>query len=160
MVVSNAERQRRHRERLRVRLAETEQRGQVARDVTCGLSAGQQAARDLVVAGKLYPLPKNQTAPLFLGWNRFEWTHAPDEVVKLCGMMPAVRKWRGEYDKLLVGKGSMPKFDRGKLYDTAKAKQDAWFEQMGRENEQQWREEADKRNRDQLTRERRAARTG
>jgi hypothetical protein len=53
--------------------------------------------------------------PTFMGWNRSNWTNAPDPIVDHFGMRQAVDVWRREWDELLVSVSMPPEFDRGEL---------------------------------------------
>jgi hypothetical protein len=89
MVLSNAERQRRYRERLKARAA--------------GISRGacltpeQVADRNAVASEPLHPVPSDiSQVPTFMGWNRYEWASAPDALVEHFDLTDAVNGWRAE----------------------------------------------------------------
>jgi hypothetical protein len=92
MALSNAERQRRHRNRLK----------QAAR-AGGSLTPQQIAARDAVMAESLYPVPELGTTareqmPRFMGWDRYEWSTAPAELAEHFGMRAAWEVWRAEQE--------------------------------------------------------------
>ena len=89
MVLSNAERQRHHRERLKARAAGTS-RG------AC-LTPEQIADRNSVASEPLHPVPRDTSQiPTFMGWNRYEWASAPDALVEHFDLSEAVNGWRAE----------------------------------------------------------------
>jgi len=92
MALSNAERQRRHRNRLK----------QAAR-AGGSLTPKQIAARDAVISDPLYPVPELGTLgfeqlPRFMGWERYEWSAAPAELAEHFGMRAAWEGWRAEQE--------------------------------------------------------------
>jgi len=90
MALTNAERQKRHRERVKTAL-----RGDGAKVLT----AEQIADRDAVMADPIWPVPtgaaKDQM-PRFLGWTRYEWSAAPEPMIDHFGMRDAWEGWQSE----------------------------------------------------------------
>jgi len=92
MALSNAERQRRHRERVKAKLAAPGVHGAAG----C-LSAEQTADRDAVMDGPIYPVPKDTSQlPTFMGWNRYDWSYAPEALIDHFGMRSAFEGWQEE----------------------------------------------------------------
>jgi len=92
MALTNAERQKRHRERLRA-----------AASAASGLTAEQRADRDAVMSEPLYPVPPphaRQQMPRFMGWERYDWSVAPEPLIDYFGMRAAWEGWRSEMDAL------------------------------------------------------------
>ncbi len=88
MPLTNAERQKRFRERLRA--------GATA---ASGLTAERCAARDAVMAEPLYPVPpvdRRAQMPRFKGWERYEWSEAPAPLIDHFGMRAAWEGWQAE----------------------------------------------------------------
>lgn len=83
MSLSNAERQKRHRERLKARAA---------------LAVIPEAPANFTDVLDL----KDCDGAEFLGWNRHEWMmEAPDPIIDMCGLRNAVDRWRlAEYSRL------------------------------------------------------------
>lgn len=80
------------------------------------LTPEQIAERDAVIAeGRRRQGGGRGKMPTFMGWNRADWTHAPDPVVDHFGMRAAVDAWRRDWDELLVSVSLPPEFDRGEL---------------------------------------------
>jgi len=92
MALTNAERQKRHRERLRA-----------AASAASGLTAEQRADRDAVMSEPLYPVPPphaRQQMPRFMGWERYDWSAAPEPLIDHFGMRAAWEGWRSEMDAI------------------------------------------------------------
>lgn len=88
MPLSNAERQKRHRDRLKA-----------AATTSAGLTPEQVADRDAVISDPLYPVPSpyaRAQMPRFMGWERYEWSAAPLALVEHFGMRAAWEGWRTE----------------------------------------------------------------
>ncbi len=88
MPLTNAERQKRHRDRLKV-----------AASMVVGLTAEQTADRDAVMSEPLYPVPPAHARlqmPRFMGWERYEWSAAPKALVDHFGMRAAWDGWQAE----------------------------------------------------------------
>ena len=80
------------------------------------LTPEQVADRDAVMADhQMSEGPARGLIPTFMGWNRSNWTNAPDAIVDHFGMREAVDVWRREWDELLVSVSMPPEFDRGEL---------------------------------------------
>jgi hypothetical protein len=95
--LSNAERQKRHRERLKAALARS-----AIPEGSC-LTPEQIADRDAVMAEPLYPVPprdRQNQIPTFMGWNRYEWSAAPEALINHFGMRTAWESWRAEKDEM------------------------------------------------------------
>ena len=93
MGLSNAERQRLYRERLKARAA----------GISLGacLTPEQLADRKAVASEPLYPVPQDKSQiPTFMGWNHHEWAVAPDALVEHFGLVEAVAGWREEKAEL------------------------------------------------------------
>jgi len=56
------------------------------------------------MADPLYPVPpmgpRRDQIPTFMGWNRYEWSEAPEALIDHFGMRSAFRAWRAEKEKL------------------------------------------------------------
>ncbi len=88
MPLTNAERQKRHRDRLKV-----------AASTVVGLTAEQIADRDAVMSEPLYPVPSAHARlqmPRFMGWERYEWSAGPEALVDHFGMRAAWDGWQAE----------------------------------------------------------------
>lgn len=116
MVLTNAERQRRFRERhgtLRATRARPDNvRSAEPQDGAAVLTAEQRAARDAVMSEPLYPVPSLRAPdpwgrvgidyeaiknlPRFMGWERYEWSAAPMELIEYFGMQSARAGWDAE----------------------------------------------------------------
>ena len=97
MPLSNAERQRRWRER---RKAHAAQHG------LCQLTPEQAADRAAVISEPLFPVPKGNARdqlPTFMGWNRYDWLAAPAPLVEHFGMVEAVAGWKAEMEEARRG---------------------------------------------------------
>jgi hypothetical protein len=144
MALSNAERQRRYREKLkqqarsgggeevaRLEAVIAELRAEIEElkaAPSLQLSAAEEADRvevmnDPADPGHLvayHPWPQDRSAlPRFLGWDRIAWTHAPERVIDTFGMRWAVDIWRREWDEHLAARGERPEWDRGELLQKA-----------------------------------------
>ena len=111
MALSNAERQRRFRERLKARACAVDQRcdpdelhslrervalleAELARGGV-GLSPADLKDRDMIQHDPMFPFPEDRaTLPRFLGWDRLDWAMAPDPIVAHFGLSEAVWWWR------------------------------------------------------------------
>ena len=90
MVLSNAERQRRFRERQKHRV-----------DSVGGLTAEQIFDRDAVAADPIWPVPRDRSQiPRFLGWSRYDWSVAPRELVEHVGLVDAWEGWKAETEAM------------------------------------------------------------
>lgn len=92
MPLTNAERQRRFRTRLKA-----------AASTATGLTREQVAARDAVMAEPLYPVPSQGARAhmvRFMGWERYEWSVAPEPLVDFFGMRSAWEGWKREMQAL------------------------------------------------------------
>ncbi len=88
MPLTNAERQRRFRKRLRA-----------GASAAVGLTPEQCADRDAVMAEPLYPVPpvdRRAQMPRFMGWERYEWAAAPEPLIDHFGMRAAWEGWQAE----------------------------------------------------------------
>ena len=88
MPLTNAERQKRHRDRLKV-----------AASTGVGLTSEQIADRDAVMSEPLYPVPSVHARlqmPRFMDWERYEWSAAPKALVDHFGMRAAWDGWQAE----------------------------------------------------------------
>jgi hypothetical protein len=116
MALSNAERQRRYRKRLKAQaqLADRqcdpnelqELRDRVATleaELARGglkLSASDLADREALEADFMFPFPEDRsTLPRFMGWDRLDWARAPDPIVRYFGLMETVTAWREGLDE-------------------------------------------------------------
>jgi len=144
MALSNAERQRRYREKLKrqARSGNGEEAERLRATIAAleaelvalkaspslQLAPAEEADRvevmnDPADPGHLVgyrPWPEDRTSlPRFLGWNRIDWAHAPERVIDAFGMRWAVDLWRREWDEFLAAKGERPEWDRGELHQKA-----------------------------------------
>lgn len=90
MPLTNAERQKRHRERLKAAAS----RG------AAGLTLEQIADRNAVMAEPIWPTPTGaarEQMPTFLGWNRYDWSEAPEAMIDHFGMREAWEGWTAEW---------------------------------------------------------------
>lgn len=111
MALSNAERQRRFRERLQARVKAAEQAGdpsefarlrdritlleaELARRGT-RLSATELEDRFTIALDAMFPFPEDRSVlPRFMGWDRLDWAMAPDPIVAHFGLTEDVEGWR------------------------------------------------------------------
>ncbi len=94
MPLTNAERQKRHRSRLKA-----------AASTGDGLTPEQIADRDAVMSEPLYPMPSARARlqmPRFMGWERYEWSAAPKALVEHFGMRTAWDGWQAEQAAMQV----------------------------------------------------------
>lgn len=90
MALSNADRQRRFRERAKKRMAG-------------GLTAEQISDRDAVASEPIWPVPNKKyqsQVPCFLGWNRYDWSAAPRELAEHVGLLDAWEGWKAEHEDM------------------------------------------------------------
>ena len=88
MPLTNAERQKRFRERRR-----SDPPGVAA------LSAEERAARDAVMSEPIWPTPTGAARdqmPTFMEWNRYDWSAAPMALINFFGMRAAREGWDAE----------------------------------------------------------------
>ena len=88
MAFSNAERQRRFRDR-------QQQAARAGR----GLTPEQIADREAVASDRRWPVPPPGACdqiPQFLGWSRYDWSLAPHELVAFLGLEDAWNQWKAE----------------------------------------------------------------
>lgn len=91
MVLSNAERQQRFRDRQK----QTAQPGK-------RLTPEQIAERSSVVTDPLYPIPPvGEELPRFMGWTRYEWSEAPVELVDYFDLREAWDSWQAEKEGMI-----------------------------------------------------------
>ena len=94
MALSNAERQKRHRERCK----------QLTREGVGHLTGEQIADRNAVMADPLYPVPAigpmRDRLPTFMGWNRYDWSVAPEALIDHFEMRSAFEGWRAEHAEI------------------------------------------------------------
>lgn len=67
------------------------------------LTPEQIADRDAVMADPIYPVPEGPARdqmPNFMGWNRYEWSAAPEPLIDYFEMREAFDGWRGEFEAL------------------------------------------------------------
>lgn len=91
MVLSNAERQKRYREK----------RNELARAATSGELTSQQVEdRQAVMSLSLFPIvatASDRPRPRFMGLDPNQWRNAPDELVDHFGMREARSRWNDEW---------------------------------------------------------------
>ena len=132
MALSNAQRQRRFRQRRETReqaarahdASEIERlRGEIlhlrARNVvlkmelerdSAKLSPAQIEDRGVISCDEMFPFPQDRsTLPRFMGWDRLDWVRAPDEMVRHFDMTEAVEGWR---EALAAHPEALPKAHR------------------------------------------------
>lgn len=105
MALTNAERQKRHRERLRA-----------AASAASGLTAEQRADRDAIMSEPLYPVPPSharQQMPCFMGWERYDWSAAPEPLIDHFGKRAAWEGWRSEMDVMRIDQDSISARGKG-----------------------------------------------
>lgn len=121
-------------EELRDRICELEEEVARLRQVNDDLEAQAMAQSTLSAAqeNERIELCKQSYLPLgdyktFLGWNRCDWAHAPDQIIAHFGLTKVVGAWRREWDEFLVSGSAaqMPKWDRGELYAIYEEKREA-----------------------------------
>ena len=111
MALSNAERQRRFRERLKARACAVDQRcdpdelhslrervalleAELARG-GLGLSAADLKDRHTIQLDAMFPFPEDRSTLLrFMGWDQVDWAMAPDPIVAHFGLTEDVWWWR------------------------------------------------------------------
>jgi hypothetical protein len=93
MALSNAERQARHRQRVRERMPEQTEAGSGT-----GLTPEQIADRGAVIACTALPLSAGDRTrlPRFLGLDRDEWTRQPEQIAQIVGLGEAWTRWQDE----------------------------------------------------------------
>ena len=128
MTLSNAERQRRYRERLKARARSADRqsdpselemlRAQVAAlEAELARGSVQLSASDLqdrwrILLDAMFPFPEDRSGlPRFMGWDRLDWALAPDPIVAHFGMAEAVECWREE---LVECAGELPEGHRAR----------------------------------------------
>ena len=92
MPLTNAERQKRFRERRRA-----DPPGVAA------LTAEQRADRNAMMSEPLWPVPTGSARdqmPTFMGWNRYDWSVAPAPMTDFFGLRKARDGWDGERDAM------------------------------------------------------------
>jgi hypothetical protein len=115
---SHAERQRRYRERQK----EIIEAGKASRDAPTlapsrdGPTLTAQQKADLLTVEQAGEIDNESSKNRFLGWNRFQWCHANDELIAVASMTAIVQRWRREWDEALVEDEEEPEWDRGALH--------------------------------------------
>lgn len=65
--------------------------------VSLFLSRAQLEQRAAVASDPLFPIPPClESLPKFLGWSRYEWTYAPEEVARAVGLGEPWALWNEE----------------------------------------------------------------
>ncbi len=93
MALSDADRQRRHRERTKQRLVG------LAEGYGPNLTPEQVSDRNAVASEPLWPMPQDMARdqmPRFLGWTRYEWSVAPAALVGFFSLNGAWHGWKAE----------------------------------------------------------------
>lgn len=88
MPLSNAERQKRYRERRRSNPPSA-----------VALAPEQRADRDAVMSEPIWPVPERSAQdqmPTFMGWSRYDWSAAPMPLIEFFGMREARDGWDAE----------------------------------------------------------------
>lgn len=91
MPLTNAERQRRFRERQQSNKAQS----------GFALTDEQIWDRDAVASEPIWPVPRgSMQVPHFLGWSRYDWSVAPRALVELVGLLNAWEGWQAEHARM------------------------------------------------------------
>lgn len=92
MALTNAERQARHRARMKAMPS-----------AGSALTPEQIAERDAVAADPIYPVPPRDARaqmPRFMGWERYEWSEAPLPLIEFFGLRVAWEGWQAEKSEM------------------------------------------------------------